>query len=366
MSGPQSRLVFPLSPTRVRPEYSASTNHLKRKISGDDGPSKRPRVSEGDVEVEVEVEDITHSTTPKKAGAAYGQMPTLSHLLASAKKTTPKRRKQRLSLHPSPIKSVQVPEEPEPSQIPGLSAIPRRPSPPPAKVVAPRSPTPVDPNLSLDLSPPAQPFDANLDGLPPGDYDVIDFNLNSLDDQDHNPYAAGGIYDDIDLSSPAKSLSSLAGSDTEDDEDDDQDDELPSAPADLSFDPEFASTQKEEQEKLVAASTGRAPRPLSNKPAFFTSSNPFLSSISQQPIGSPGKLSVNSPTKSSSQPTSSAVMYGKYNSQFDVKARVDAVDKILERDLDLEFNDQEEAPATEEKADDFLSGWLRDDEEEVT
>ena len=115
-----------------------------------------------------------------------------------------------------------------------------------------------------------------------------------------NPYMldpfAIGVNHEINIS-PAKSLSSLAGSDSEDEED--EDDEL-KQPLDLSpssFNPYVTSTQHK---------------------------GPFLTS-----------------PHSSGRSAGLSLGFGAYNSQFDVAGQVDKVDKLLEKDVDY-------------------GGWLRD------
>ncbi|KAJ3513791.1 hypothetical protein NMY22_g14937 [Coprinellus aureogranulatus] len=237
------------------------------------------------------------------------------------------------------------------------------------------------------------------------DYGVPDFNLDhiSLPD-DHgledrqvpgfdsygeysmNPYAAGGVYDDVDLASPAKSLSSLAGSDSEDTDEEEEDEvsqnvlpkpSLPTdddaaaveglvdAAADLSFDPQFASTQKEEQAMRLKS----APAPNGSQPLFgVSSSNPFLGNLALSQV-SPSKSSSFgglSPTRNySSQPS---MVYGKYNSQFDVRSRVEEVDRLLGKDLEFESGEycgqngvQTDGVTNGKKGEeDIFSGWLKD------
>ena len=128
--------------------------------------------------------------------------------------------------------------------------------------------------------------------------------------QDINP----DLPADIDLQSPTKSLSSLAGSDSEDDVDELED------PGDISFNPVATSTQ-----------------------------HPFVGhkSGASQPTGD-SWASVYGDVGPRQVPASSANSFPyAYNSQFesDVAKQVDRVDKLLEKDVDYD-------------------GWLKDPEEE--
>ena len=120
---------------------------------------------------------------------------------------------------------------------------------------------------------------------------------------------------DIDLQSPTKSLSSLAGSDSEDDIDELDD------PGDISFNPVATSTQ-----------------------------HPFIGhkSGASQPTGD-SWASVYGDVGPRQVPASSSNSFPyAYNSQFesDVAKQVDRVDKLLEKDVDYD-------------------GWLKDPEEEA-
>ncbi|KAJ2924703.1 hypothetical protein H1R20_g12414, partial [Candolleomyces eurysporus] len=239
-------------------------------------------------------------------------------------------------------------------------------------------------------------------------------------------YGVGGVYDDdgeggaTDLESPTKSLSSLAGSDSDSDSDFDDDGELPQGHEEeeeaggrngrgFRFEPDVVSTQKEEQMRLA----GFVP-PSSNNPFVDSSlrlpteplallqqyqsqsqlsqsqaesqergrgwspNKPLMSLQSSQPQSqSPDKLaSQNRLTRRSSTISpakSSQAMYGKYNSQFDVKKRVEEVDRLLEKDLELDssyagsvvgvsVNDAEEEDDEEDEERDgkLFEGWLKD------
>ncbi|TEB28367.1 hypothetical protein FA13DRAFT_805917 [Coprinellus micaceus] len=373
---------------------------------------------------------------PKEAN-----LPTLTDLLASNKKTkSPKRRKLRTSLivdttapsktlpgvepgTPQPISAGmdmnETPTKAPPAadsfgSIPGLTTVPSRrkspkatePEPAPAQTNVTGTPLPAsikvngpEPSENHVNRPHALNFEPPNDGIPvaPGlnndnvprldddhledDPDAAGRHVNSYDGFALNPFAAVGIYEEVDLASPAKSLSSLAGSDSEDTSDEEDEDEvsqniLPTSslpqsqkeanlvfgaldPANTSFDPQFASTQKEEQEQLKAAVAA----PSGTAPIFgISSSNPFLGNLALSQRVSPVRSSQSygaglSPSKahSSSQPS---VGWGKYNSQFDVKGRVEEVDKLLGRDLDLEFEPATRKERTEDN--DMFKGWLKD------
>ncbi|KAF5311536.1 hypothetical protein D9611_011533 [Ephemerocybe angulata] len=350
MNGARSRVLVPISPSRARPKPASPRNPLKRKLSfsGQDEAAKKTRVDADDAAAADEV------ATPKKATA----LPTLTELLSSAKKTrTPKRKKLRRSILPEALSLSEATTQ-DPQSIPGLTVA--GPSSPQAQEI------PRDPSFdSLEQSVSRQ---VDLNALPPGDYSI---GMGQFDGLEMNPYAAGSVYDDLDLASPAKSLSSLAGSDSESEEDELHDD----SEFNLEFDPQFASTQKDDQERLRAAATGERV-----KPGFFSSSNPFLAPLSQQDLASPrASLAGSGRAFSSSQPSA---VYGKYNSQFDVRARVEEVDRLLGKDLDLDVDYREVERAKEvdvdedededegsdgdsplrrkAKDDDIFSGWLKD------
>jgi len=126
---------------------------------------------------------------------------------------------------------------------------------------------------------------------------------------------------DIDLQSPTKSLSSLAGSDSEDDDDDLEDPglNLGGNELDMSFNPVATSTQR----PFVAPKLGTSQHTGDSWASVYEDVGPRV-------------------------PASSAnsVPY-VYNSQFesDVAKQVDRVDKLLEKDVDYD-------------------GWLKDPEEE--
>ncbi|KAF6740857.1 hypothetical protein DFP72DRAFT_1086893, partial [Ephemerocybe angulata] len=139
--------------------------------------------------------------TPKKVTPGNA-LPTLTELLSSTKKARTLKRKQL--------------RRKEPQSIPGLRH--RPPSPQVQEI--PRNPSPAEFEIEQSISWKA---DLNL-LLPPTDYSILNFNaehththdaesgMGQLDGLKMNPYAAGSVYDDLDLASPAKSLSSLAGS----------------------------------------------------------------------------------------------------------------------------------------------------------
>jgi len=119
-----------------------------------------------------------------------------------------------------------------------------------------------------------------------------------------DPYAISVDHSVLDIDiSPTKSLSSLAGSDSEDEDDDVNDKALDINFSPSSFNPYATSTQHQ------------------NHPHEGCSS-PFL--------GESGKAGA-----------ALSLGFGGYNSQFDVAGQVDKVDKLLEKDVDYE-------------------GWLRD------
>ena len=133
--------------------------------------------------------------------------------------------------------------------------------------------------------------------------------LPALEDNPYmlDPYAISVNHSALDADlSPTKSLSSLAGSDSED-ENDDQPLALDHSPS--SFNPYATSTQHQNYPHEGYAIT--SPR-----------SSPFL-----RENGKAG--------------TALSLGFGGYNSQFDVAGQVDKVDKLLEKDVDYE-------------------GWLRD------
>lgn len=344
-------------------------------------------------------------------------LPTLTDLLASAKKPkSPKKGRLRTSaIQMDALKDIDVfatPTKLSPvdqagetptagdsfGSIPGLTTS-RKKSPRPVEdAVGSKAPSP--PPLSvpsrIDMSPPSRRLDLDLDASPE-DYGIPDFNLDHIslpglggdgqeDDGDGvpggdsyggfgmGPFASEGIYDGIDLSSPEKSLSSLAGSDSEDSDEEEEDEvsqnvlPTPSVheedevlnvvglnPANLSFNPQFASTQKEEQLQLTCAP------PASGNPPLFgiSSNNPFLGNLALSQVSPARSASFVglSPSKtfSSSQPS---MVYGKYNSQFDVRRRVEEVDRLLERDLELESGYAGGGGQRQEE--DIFSGWLKD------
>jgi hypothetical protein len=119
-----------------------------------------------------------------------------------------------------------------------------------------------------------------------------------------DPYAISVDHSALELDiSPTKSLSSLAGSDSED-EDDEGNDQAP----DLNFSP--------------------------------SSFNPYATSTQHQNYPHEGR---GGPFLRDSGKAGTALSsgFGGYNSQFDVAGQVDKVDKLLEKDVDYE-------------------GWLRD------
>ncbi|KAJ3530845.1 hypothetical protein NMY22_g8408 [Coprinellus aureogranulatus] len=112
-----------------------------------------------------------------------------------------------------------------------------------------------------------------------------------------------------------------------------------------------------------------APAPNGSQPLFgISSSNPFLGNLALSQV-SPSKSSSFgglSPTRNySSQPS---MVYGKYNSQFDVRSRVEEVDRLLGKDLEFESGDycgktgvQADGAANGKKGEeDIFSGWLKD------
>lgn len=119
-----------------------------------------------------------------------------------------------------------------------------------------------------------------------------------------DPYAISVDHSVLDPDiSPTKSLSSLAGSDSED-----EDDEVNDKGLDINFSP--------------------------------SSFNPYATSTQHQNYHHEGQ---NSPFlgESGKAGTALSLGFGGYNSQFDVAGQVDKVDKLLEKDVDYE-------------------GWLRD------
>jgi hypothetical protein len=124
---------------------------------------------------------------------------------------------------------------------------------------------------------------------------------------------------DVDLQSPTKSLSSLAGSDSEDDVDELEGSEIANE-LDLSFNPVATSTQH-----AFAARKSGASQPTGDSWASVY-----------------GDVGPRLPPASSANSFPYA-----YNSQFesDVAKQVDKVDKLLEKDVDYD-------------------GWLKDPEEE--
>ena len=117
-----------------------------------------------------------------------------------------------------------------------------------------------------------------------------------------DPYAISVDHSALDLDiSPAKSLSSLAGSDSED-----CDDEVNDQPLGLNFSP--------------------------------SSFNPYATSTQHQNYPHEGGPFLHENGKAG---PALSLGFGGYNSQFDVAGQVDKVDKLLEKDVDYE-------------------GWLRD------
>jgi len=130
--------------------------------------------------------------------------------------------------------------------------------------------------------------------------------LPALDDNPYmlDPYAISVDHSALDLDiSPTKSLSSLAGSDSEDEDDEANDQALALNFSPSSFNPYATSTQHQN----YLHERRRSPFLHENGKAAGTASLGF----------------------------------GGYNSQFDVAGQVDKVDKLLEKDVDYE-------------------GWLRD------
>ena len=140
--------------------------------------------------------------------------------------------------------------------------------------------------------------------------------LPALEDNPYmlDPYAISVNHSVLDLDlSPTKSLSSLAGSDSEDDSED-EDDEVNDQALALNLSPSSFNP--------YATSTQNQNYPHGGHAITSPHSSPFL-----RENGNAG--------------TALSLGFGGYNSQFDVAGQVDKVDKLLEKDVDYE-------------------GWLRD------
>ena len=262
---------MPTTPTRNRDD--ATNDNNKRSANGDMEPDRAlkkartmPSLSSSPVAAgfprpsTANKEDESNSplpTTPKRQ-----HLPTLTELLASAKKGKKKSHSPK-GLKPRSVAGVESSTKP----VSDKSKF--------------RFPFPL-PHLS-------SPLEDNPYMLDPY---AISVNHSALEQ---------GV--DLDLS-PAKSLSSLAGSDSED-EDEDQALGLDLSPS--SFHPFATSTQHHPE-------GGRKGQ------QYDLTSSPFL--------GRSGAAGL-------------SLGFGGYNSQFDVAGQVDKVDKLLEKDVDYE-------------------GWLRD------
>jgi hypothetical protein len=130
--------------------------------------------------------------------------------------------------------------------------------------------------------------------------------LPDLEDNPYmlDPYAISVNHSALDIDiSPTKSLSSLAGSDSEDEDNEENDQDLGNS-SPMSFNPYATSTQHKNY-----SHEGHA--------LMSPHSSPFLCEN--------GKTG-----------TALSLGFGAYNSQFDVAGQVEKVDKLLEKDVDYE------------------------------
>lgn len=155
----------------------------------------------------------------------------------------------------------------------------------------------------------------SLKGLKPKSTEKATRFPSPLPDLEDNPYMLDPYAISVDHSaldidiSPTKSLSSLAGSDSEDEDDEVNDQALALNSSPMSFNPYATSTQHKNY-----SHEGHA--------LMSPHNSPFL-------------------CESGKTGTALSLGFGAYNSQFDVAGQVEKVDKLLEKDVDYE-------------------GWLRD------
>ncbi|KAF4604382.1 hypothetical protein EYR40_001560 [Pleurotus pulmonarius] len=250
-----------------------------------------PRITTTDVQMESDIVDWTKAvvsgvlTTPERKDKNH--IPTLTEILASRKKTspnTPKRRQSGIYSSPTranvsatkseaqPVVDTDVPSEKH--DLPKVSG---------------------DSEQAADVSIANAPLDVSDITL---DKAALNLDVKSLYDALDASYHIGY---DIDMSSPAKSLSSIAGSDSED-----SDEEAGDALRDTTF---------------INAAKGFEPLGASTQ---ADGGGGFA-------FGAMSQASVGGGIRS----------FGMYNSQFDVEGEVDRVSELLERDVDFD-------------------GWLRD------
>ncbi|EFI28505.1 hypothetical protein CC1G_14037 [Coprinopsis cinerea okayama7 len=184
--------------------------------------------------------------------------------------------------------------------------------------------------------------------VPVRDHELERLNRENIytfdDDEDSQSVYAVDVASDVDLESPTKSLSSLAGSDSEDEEDEQGKDALPTAgdrdpfAFDGEFDPLFTSTQQQAPPGLFPSKTSFPTTPargISNLDKDTPNQNPAAQALSRS-----RSIDQITPTPSpvKGHPPSSGYGYGfvgGYNSQFDVKGRVEEVERLLEKDVNF-------------------------------
>ncbi|KAG9225707.1 hypothetical protein CCMSSC00406_0007564 [Pleurotus cornucopiae] len=256
-----------------------------------------PRITTTNVQMEGDIVDWTKAvvsgvlTTPERKDKNH--IPTLTEILASKKRSspnTPKKRSSGVYSSPSQAKAktpATKPKEAQPIVDADLQTeandIPQ--VPPDQEQAADVSIVTMS-NAPLDVS------DITLDKA------ALNLDVKSLYDALDASYHIGY---DIDMSSPAKSLSSIAGSDSED-----SDEEAGDALRDTTF---------------INAAKGFEPLGASTQ---ADGGGGFA-------FGGMSQASVGGGIRS----------FGMYNSQFDVEGEVDRVSELLERDVDFD-------------------GWLRD------
>ena len=268
------------------------------------------------------------------AGRIPNAVPTLTELLASARKS---KKKRPISNRASGLERKQKDEPPAPAPEPR----------PDTRALDPTESADegdffntfsIVQNLNNDPKT-AHSLDVNVGKLP--------FNSESEIDQLANDV-------DLDLASPTKSLSSIAASDdeVEDEVDVDQSDTMDNFVLNSSFRPLATSTQVQPQYErprgpFISKSNSNPRCDEGNKELNVTDSWASLyaprpgAAIAPAPSndarGASGpSVKAKDGGMPSSHPTSS---YGMYNSQFEsaVAAHVEKVDKLLEKDIDFEM-----------------------------
>jgi len=261
------------------------------------------------------------------AGRSSSAVPTLTELLASARKA---KKKRPVSNRASGLERKEKDE-------------------PPAPAPEPRPDTrALDPTESADEGDFFNTFSIvqNLNNDPKTTHS-LDVNVEKLpfDSESEIDQFANDV--DLDLASPTKSLSSIAASDDEVEDDVDQSNTMDKFVLNSPFRPLATSTQVQPQYErsrgpFISKSNSNPQCDEGNKELNVTDSWASLyaprpgspSNNARGASGPSGKAKDGS--MPSSHPTSSHAMY---NSQFDlvVAAHVDKVDKLLAKDIDFEM-----------------------------